>query len=246
MNPDGASVVVVGPTGTPVIRAQVLLLKNLVSLIAGTNGSTFLVHLRASTTSVRGLPGCHMFDTPSGDWIYSHNGVIFDGMRYRVDSMIVGDVIDGVGPDELTTLPWSFANVVAIHNSGEIRVHHSFAGKIHSDWKGNWATCAITDDYTEVFRIGWHNREGTYLGNSRDYGITRYTQPAHGEVYKGSRKLVDELGQPMVYDEWVDRWVPESELTWQPTSRRCKYCNGTCTGDGDGCMMCEECLTYES
>ena len=160
-NYDGSSAILLDENNDVFLRVQCTQLCDLMAIIRATKARTYIVHLRASTSSTEGIPGCHMFDTTSGDWTYCHNGVISQGRGLRVDSLILDDSLDSVYPDELETLPYGFANVVAYHHATRmIVIHRSTGGRLTTDSNGNWSTNAITADYKDFETVGWCALDG--------------------------------------------------------------------------------------
>jgi hypothetical protein len=164
-NPDGGSLVAIH-RGKVAMRLQTPQKKVLASAIASTSAERFVVHLRAATTMATGVSGCHMFDSPSGEWIYCHNGVIPNPDRLRVDSLALGEDLDR-GWSELPD--WSrygFCNVIAVrHGRGdaEVFIHRSMGGTLFTDDEGNWSSKPVNTRFRPVEQGGWHDLSGVLI-----------------------------------------------------------------------------------
>ena len=169
-NPHGASVCFLDDLGIVQLRCQCIELQQLVDLLWLVDANQYMVHLRMSTTRVEGVQGCHMFDSPSGDWTYSHNGVIHtkEARRLRVDSLVLGNELDLANQYSSGTvaggLPdwefYDFANVLALDNaSGTVYAHRSFCGGLTTDFEGNWSTNPVSSRYVDV-PPGWYRSSG--------------------------------------------------------------------------------------
>lgn len=118
---------------------------------------TVCVHLRAATAGHVGIPNCHFFDTPDGNWTYCHNGII-PCTFYRVDSLAIGDQLNGRIVHDLPNLPyhWDYANVIAIHNaSGAVYVHRSQRGKMYCNESGTMFGSSPFEKWVAYDQIGW-------------------------------------------------------------------------------------------
>lgn len=166
-NPDGGSVLILDDHNEVTIRFQTIKLRYLMAMLKTSKGTTYVVHLRNSTTAQQGVPGCHMFDSPSGEWIYCHNGIIWGaGYKHRVDSLQLGNELDSLAyvDDKEITLPnWQdhdFANVIAYHTiERRLFVHRSYSGQLHHDGD-NWSSLRIDHNYNSV-SPGWYNPDGS-------------------------------------------------------------------------------------
>ena len=161
-NSDGTSLVVLDSCEV-ILRIQSLTLSPILKVIKAYAVEfphcMFAVHLRMASMHSRKcqpINGCHWFSTPSGDWTYCHNGHIRQGERYRVDSLILDNFLDNVRPYELDAIPFNFANIIAIHNSGVIAVHRSLSGSLYTsaDCK-RFSTRSMAGCDCKV-EIGWH------------------------------------------------------------------------------------------
>jgi hypothetical protein len=188
-NSDGASVLFMDEKQRIYFRGQFTRLGDLLKCLKQSKAVTILVHLRASTTDTTGVSGCHMFDSPNGNWIYAHNGIISnaDAAKCRVDSLVVGPVLDKHDGNQLsdgtTDLPdlshWSFANLICVHvKTGKILIHKSAGGKLSHDGNGNWSTYSINRDYTDIYAAGWYDINGEQL--VKYAAIPRYIGFYHG------------------------------------------------------------------
>jgi len=169
-NDDGGSLLLLDEHNQCYLRMQCTQLKHLLACIKSSKASRYVVHLRASTTMVTGVPGCHMFDSPSGQYIYCHNGIIRQGDKYRVDSMIVGDVLDNecgeYGDDYYypDMAHWDFANLIVLDTiSDKLLIHKSYSGRLHHDGKGNWSTNRINGKYKSPVHDGWYAVDGDIM-----------------------------------------------------------------------------------
>jgi len=164
-NSDGGSVVMMDEHNNVFLRAQCTKLSHLVRLIMTSDAAKYGVHLRASTTMVQGVSGCHWFDSPEGEWIFAHNGIIDNPERHRVDSIGLGYDLD----NDREYPDWShhdFCNVLAIQQYARcaaIFVHRSYDGNLHyNELTDCWSTNKIDKDYRYVNEAGWYD-EGGYI-----------------------------------------------------------------------------------
>ena len=139
-----------------------------------------------------------MFDSPSGQFIYCHNGIIPAGQKYRVDSMIVGDVLDaecGQSKEDYY-LPiishWDFANLIVLDTIADcLLVHKSYSGRLHHDGLGNWSTNRINSRYRSPDNDGWFNLCGeSMLAYPERPPVASYRYSV-SQWYKEREKLVD-------------------------------------------------------
>ena len=197
-NNDGGSVLLLDEHNQCYVRLQCTQLKHLLNVIKSSKASRYVVHLRASTTATTGVPGCHMFDSPTGQFIYCHNGIIPAGHKYRVDSMIVGDVLDaecGQTKEEYF-LPiishWDFANLIVLDTIADcLIVHKSYSGRLHHDGLGNWSTNRINSRYRSPDCDGWFNLFGeSMLVYPERPPVTTYRYSV-SQWYKEREQLID-------------------------------------------------------
>ena len=179
-NPDGASLIVIQENEI-VLRIQSLTLTPVIKLLKAKHnaGTLFAVHLRASTSwgnHCQPINGCHWFSTTSGDWTYCHNGIIRQGERLRVDSLILDNWLDGFEPDELEDLPYNWANVVAVHSSGHVMVHRSKQGSLYRSLDCKRYSTKPMPDVGCPVKVGWHNYNET--------SFDRYTGFSEVEGYR--------------------------------------------------------------
>lgn len=228
-NRDGGSVIILDDHNEVIVRFQTTKLKHLLSCIKTSKGTRYVVHLRASTTPQVGVGGCHMFDSPSGEWIYCHNGIIRtkDAEAYRVDSIALGDELDCesvVSEKELILPDWShhgFANVIAYNSmTASIFIHRSNGGQLHHDGKGNWSSHRIDRNYSPV-SPGWYTLTGEALLQYPETPVVSYYR------YKG------------YFDRWNDdeflRDIPSADL----------HPDSLVTQDGTEYVTCDDCGSYE-
>jgi hypothetical protein len=111
-----------------------------------------------------------MFDSPTGQFIYCHNGIINEGFRHRVDSMIVGEILDaeaGLYGREYyypEISHWDFANLIVLDTETDtLLIHKSYSGRLHHDGKGNWSTNRINGKYKAPLHDGWFALDGSTL-----------------------------------------------------------------------------------
>ncbi len=177
-NCDGTSLLVI-EGGEIVSRIQSLKLATVVKALKQKHSTEtlFAVHLRASTswdTGCQAINGCHWFPTTSGDWTYCHNGIIEQGRHLRVDSLILDNWLNGFEPEELEALPYSWANVVAVHNSGRVMIHRSKQGSLYSslDCKRYSTKPMLEVDYP--VSAGWHKYSA--VSNRDDSGFSGFSE----------------------------------------------------------------------
>jgi hypothetical protein len=173
-NSDGGSVVLMDGDNNVFLRAQCVKLQHLVRLIMTSDAAKYGVHLRASTTQVQGVSGCHWFDSPEGEWIFAHNGIIDNPERHRVDSIGLGYDLD----NDRDYPDWShhdFCNVLAIQQYARcaaIFIHRSYDGNLYyNELTDCWSTNKIDNDYRYVEQAGWYD-EGGYI--QREYPKRSY------------------------------------------------------------------------
>jgi predicted glutamine amidotransferase len=120
-----------------------------------------IVHLRGATTSITGLPGCHGFHSPYGDYTVFHNGVVPNPEGYRVDSMVISEYLEqnlfhGDTPIHKFNLPWGFANLLVWDNvSQKGYAHASECGTLYRHRIHGISTRVLGDGWQRL-AIGWY------------------------------------------------------------------------------------------
>jgi hypothetical protein len=242
-NSDGGSVVLMDENNNVYLRAQCTKLQHLVRLIMTSDAAKYGVHLRASTTMVQGVSGCHWFDSPSGEWIFSHNGIIDNPSRHRVDSIGLGHDLD----DNKDYPDWThhdFCNVLAIqqyNRCASIFVHRSYNGNLYyNELTDCWSTNKMNSDYHFVETAGWYDEGGyiqreypkrvyqpkkySYFG-MRHYGTSFPACSAKSELIIPKSELVlPETKSELVYCESCQFHVPPDDMTVWQGIEVCQYC----------------------
>jgi hypothetical protein len=148
-NDDGWNLIIAGKKESDVVFLQVLKLDMVMALLsATTNMVRFWLHARRSTTTVRGISGCHGFRSYTG-WFVQHNGVLNSGRAKSlpVDSMVISELLEYMTPNHVAE--WllakeSYANVFMINpTDGQYHVVRCSSGTLHTDNKGNFSSNAI-------------------------------------------------------------------------------------------------------
>lgn len=167
-NPDGGSMLVIDKQGDVESRIQTTSRKVLLAAIHTSHGSRYVVHLRAATGFVLGVGGCHMFDTPNGDWIYCHNGVTNKGLGLRVDSLAIGEHLDSEGIDGDISDYGRFLNLIVFETrTNKLFVHRGEHGNLSTDCNGNWSTRVVDNRFKTVDVPGWYELDGSFISKTK-------------------------------------------------------------------------------
>lgn len=223
-NRDGGSVLILDDHNEVIVRLQTTKLKHLLSCIKSSKGTRYVVHLRASTTSQTGVGGCHMFDSPSGDWVYCHNGIIHsaEASKHRVDSLCLGPELDSESDisEEAIVLPdwsgYSFANVIAYNSVfATLFIHRSHSGQLHTDGKGNWSTCRIDRNY-EALAAGWYAIDSTPIVLYPERPIVSYYRYGNDAWRDSIREYLKDVPPEMLLSDSEDTLTSQDGTEYRP------------------------------
>lgn len=157
-NDDGWGLVLLGDRPANTISVKSLELDTIKHLIENTKWNRMFLHARFSTTSTKGIFGCHNFTTvgnglkenvKNGSWIVQHNGILKskESNNYLVDSMYIPEVLRLHGlraTKGYLTSNENYANVFLINpQSGMYVVTRASSGSLHTDGNGNYSTGVI-------------------------------------------------------------------------------------------------------
>lgn len=126
---------------------QTLNIDDILNVLATVQWNRCWLHLRAASTSIQGLGGCHGFYTRDRQYLVFHNGVLDNYANLPVDSMQIADLIDSIGVDAtLDFLSDKFANTFIVNTKDfHYYVGRGVTGSLFTDNKGNFSTLAVDD-----------------------------------------------------------------------------------------------------
>lgn len=163
-NDDGYSVVLCRGVDV-VFRGQFTELRDFLRVFLALEYDRAFVHLRASTTSTQGIPGCHMFNDPSHRYIFAHNGILTAGNEagYPVDSQWLGEFLEHDQVPDCDAWDEGFANFLVIDcYRGKFAGYAAHrTGNLYTDGKGNYSTTRPGHGWT-MAEYGW-TQYGTEL-----------------------------------------------------------------------------------
>lgn len=162
-NNDGGSCIMLDEYDDVYVRIQCTELKHLVAVLKSSKAARYCVHLRAATTSAMGVTGCHFFDSPNGEFIYAHNGVISDGNHLRVDSLIVGEWLENDKSGMPDMSAEYYANLIVYDTLTKKLTVHRCGGSLYTDNRGNWSTTRLNQHFHYVCSEGWYGMSGKQM-----------------------------------------------------------------------------------
>lgn len=158
-NPDGSALLFVRKHPATGILYAAELIQSLdlavtLRYLQQTDAYSVFVHLRGATTATTGLPGCHGFHSPYGDYTVFHNGVIPNPDGYRVDSIRIGEFLEGevfstMEPLNSVFMPWNFCNLLVWDNVQN-------RGYAHASQSGNLFKHPVHGISTRSLGTGWN------------------------------------------------------------------------------------------
>lgn len=269
LNDDGYSVCLTRGTDI-VFRGQFIELKDFLRVWMVVDYDRAFVHLRASTTSTQGIPGCHMFNDPSHRYIYCHNGIIQAGndAGYPVDSQWLGEFLQNDQVPDCTEYYEDFANFIVLDaykgKFAGYAVHRT--GNLYTDGLGNYSTTRPANHW-KYANHGWTQYGTELIEVVPDEDTAKELKARHSKRYAGligrnytqawdmddqswsyrPGKIVDKILPSHVYTPHPDSppFDVQDETPVEPDHFTCEGCNEECAASEKagipGFEICNRC-----